>query len=92
MQMRRLSLRQCRSFWNSPSFPSLRSKLLRWFSSFHKNAFQSALSRWMMSTPLPRRWWGSGRRRKKKGVVDAPTEVFHDEDSEMTAPHEQAEG
>ena len=50
MQMRRWSLRQCRRFWKSQSFLSFTSKLLRRHSSFHTNAFQSALSRWMMST------------------------------------------
>ena len=81
IQMRRLSLRQCRRFWKSQSFFSFRSNLLRRHSSFHTNAFQSSLSRWMMSTPLPRRCSGSGRKKKKKkGVVDAPAEVFHDED------------
>ena len=81
MQMRLLSLRQCRSFWKSPSFPSLRSKLLKWFSSFHRNAFQSVDDVQPASATVV----GKRKKKKKKGVVDAPTEIFHDEDSEMTA-------
>ena len=73
MQMRRLSLRQCRSFWKSPSFPSLRSKLLRWFSTFHKNAFQSALSGWMMSP----RFRDGGRETEEEGKEEGRRRCPH---------------